>query len=349
MGFLKKVIENLLLFTIIVLMLGALVSGVEYKYNSPYAYGIKNSLSPLLGTVENQTPQKMPLTKFIFTRTYEYLKFSVEVFKNQTGTTKIIRGQNEVIEIHISSPSEMFYHVVGVSAGDAILNTLLLLTLTMILVFVIGLSWGLRAGYKGGWWDKTLRATAPLFSAIPGWFWGIFLMWVLWWKLSVVPLSYIDYIHQVEANGHVTPLTYLYAMTIPVLTLTFVNTAVYAYNVRTLVVKELDQDYFMVDLLKGLPDRRVMKKALRTVLPSFLTFTSYNFLNLMINGMAVEVMFNVPGIGATFAGGVAIMIQRLNGELIFFSALVMALFYFINSTIMEGIYLRLDPRVRHDV
>ncbi|WP_457751476.1 ABC transporter permease subunit [Thermococcus sp.] len=174
-------------------------------------------------------------------------------------------------------------------------------------------------------------------------------MWILWWKLSVAPLSYIDYIHQAEANGHVTLLTYIYGMAIPVLTLTFVNTAVYAYNVRTLVVKELDQDYFMVDLLKGLPDRRVMRKALRTVLPSFLTFTSYNFLNLMINGMAVEIMFNVPGIGATFASGVEFMMFQTNGEFMFFSALVMALFYFINSTIMEGIYLRLDPRVRHDV
>ncbi|WP_457751477.1 hypothetical protein [Thermococcus sp.] len=168
MRFLKKVIENLLLFTIIVLMIGALVSGVEYKYDSPYAYGIKNPLPPLLGTEQNQTPQKMPLMKFIFMRTRDYLKFSVDVFRNQTGTTEEIKIGNGIMYIPHPSPSELFYHYVGVSAKMAIMNTLLLLTLTMILVFVIGLSWGLRAGYKGGWWDKTLRATAPLFSAIPG-------------------------------------------------------------------------------------------------------------------------------------------------------------------------------------
>jgi len=86
-----------------------------------------------------------------------------------------------------------------------------------------------------------------------------------------------------------------------------------------------------------------------------LTFTSYNFLNLMINGMAIEKLFDVPGLGYTLSyflgryfvetdeGTWAPKLQFFP-EGIFFVALVMAVLYFLNSTIMEALYLRLDPR-----
>jgi peptide/nickel transport system permease protein len=103
-----------------------------------------------------------------------------------------------------------------------------------------------------------------------------------------------------------------------------------------------------------------MKKLLRTVLPSFLTSTSYNFLDLMINAMAVEYLFSVPGIGYVFAKSVETQYTftptgamhryiLFDGDGLFLVALVMGVFYFLNSALMEVLYLRLDPRVRHDV
>ena len=326
MGVLSRVGEALLLTLLIVLLMALMTSAAEYK-----------------------SSQRGSFIEFAVNRTVDYLRFSADVFKNEEGGVEVVKRGNVTMYIPHPSPHQTFHRLVGTTPGMAIFNTLFLLSVTMLIVFALGGYWGLKAGYLGGAWDGTLTALAPLFSAIPGWFWGIFFMWGLWWKLGIAPLSYVDYIHRVQATGHATPLTHIYALMIPVLTLTFVNTAVYAYNVRTLVRGELHEEYFFADVLKGLPDRRIMVKALRTVLPPFLTFTSYNFLNLMMNGMAVEVMFNVPGIGYTFLAGVSALVFAGRGEFLFFSALMMSLFYFINLVVMEALYFRLEPRVRRDV
>ncbi|WP_297476786.1 ABC transporter permease [Thermococcus sp.] len=272
-GLLKRVAEALMITVLVILSMGFLTAAAEGVHLSRH------------------------FLSYALHRTGQYLRFSVDIFKNQKGWVEVIHEGNSVMYIPHPSPHQIFHMLVGTSPQMAILNTLFLLSVTMVLVFTVGGYWGLKAGYQGGRWDGVLAVLAPMFSAIPGWFWGIFLMWALWWKLSIVPLSYIDYVHMVEGTGKPTPFTYLYALTIPTLTLTFANVAVYAYNVRNLVRNELHEEYFLADVLKGLPDKRIMRKALRTVLPPFLTFTSYNFLNLMMNGMAVEVMFNVPGIG----------------------------------------------------
>jgi len=230
------------------------------------------------------------------------------------------------------------------------------LAMTTLLIFVFGLYWGLRAGYRGGLWDKILSGLAPLFSGIPAWFWALLFVWTLWWKWNIGDISYTNSLMRARAYGGIGVLTYLNALLLPVIALTFSNVVVYAFNVRNLVKKEAFEEYFFIDILKGLPDRRIMRKLLRTVLPSFLTFTSYNFLNLMMSAMAVEKLFDVPGIGKVLADSVEVIYLpnefgepkipylHFDGPSIFFVAFVMAMFYFLNSTVLEALYIHLDPR-----
>ncbi|ASJ01592.1 peptide ABC transporter permease [Thermococcus gorgonarius] len=234
--------------------------------------------------------------------------------------------------------------------------TFAVLTMTMALIFLLGLYWGLRAGYRGGWSNRVLSALAPVFSGIPAWFWALLFLWTLWWKWDIGAVSYANRLLEAKRGGEPEILAQLSALLIPVLALTLSNIVVYAFSVRNLVKREASQEYFFIDVLKGLPDRRVMRKLLRTVLPSFLTFTSYNFLNLMINGMAVEKLFEVPGIGKMLADSATVIyVPNEFGELkipefifdgasVFFVTFVMAVFYFLNSTILEALYLHLDPR-----
>ncbi|WP_240910806.1 ABC transporter permease [Thermococcus sp. MAR1] len=279
-------------------------------------------------------------------KTREYFEYSISLFRES-------EAREQFIEMYMISPE------------GAILTTMVVLALTMALVFVLGLYWGLKAGYNGKRSDRILTTLAPVFSAIPGWFWGVFLIWVLWWRTGLSTIDYMTYIARARLNDELGFGTYLNAMLIPVLTLTFANVVIYAFNVRTLVRKEMHEEHFFADVLKGLPDRKIMKKLLRTVLPSFLTFTSYNFLNLLVNGMAVEKLFNVNGIGYVFATSagrqydyVWSYLRRIHvvafsfvfrPELLFFVALVMAFLYFVNSSVMEVLYSKLDPRVRRDV
>ena len=230
------------------------------------------------------------------------------------------------------------------------------LTMTTLLIFAFGLYWGLKAGYKGGFWDRVLSALAPLFSGIPAWFWALLFVWTLWWKWDIGDISYTNSLMRAKAYGGAGIMAYLNALLLPVIALTLSNVVVYAFNVRNLVKREAFEEYFFIDGLKGLPERRIMRKLLRTVLPSFLTFTSYNFLNLMMSAMAVEKLFEVPGIGKVLADSVEVIYLpnefgepkiphlHFDGFSIFFVAFVMAAFYFLNSTVLEALYLYLDPR-----
>ncbi|NJE30235.1 ABC transporter permease [Thermococcus sp. 18S1] len=347
MRFIGKILENVTLLIIVLIITGVLIAQAEHKIDS---IELKKSGLPVgeMGIRES------------LEKTYEYVNFSLALFSRKNGSVVVVRYGNMTAKIYHPSPREVFEKAFRTTPERAILTTFTVLLLTMVLVFLLGLYWGLKAGYRGGWWDRILSALAPIFSAIPGWFWAIFLLWMLWWRLDLSTIDYMGYIAHAKATGEISVLTYLNALLLPVLTLTFANVVIYAFNVRTLVKKETHEEHFFADVLKGLPDRRIMKKLLRTVLPSFLTFTSYNFLGLLINAMAVEKLFNVNGIGYVFAhsagkdyyvspSGEIESTFVFHGNALFFVAAVMVLLYFLNSAVMEALYLKLDPRVRRNV
>lgn len=72
--------------------------------------------------------------------------------------------------------------------------------------------------------------------------------------------------------------------------------------------------------------------------------------------MAVEKLFDVPGIGRLLTDSVKVVYLSnefgepkvpylyFDGASIFFVAFVMAVFYFPNPTILEALYLYLDPK-----
>lgn len=350
-----KIVRELAVVIIALLITGILTAQADHKVSTTLRqYGIYN-------TQTNGTAKVHFLSlKESLHRLREYLNYSVAVFKHEKGKRTIIKTGKGVYVFYRPSPRERFVGLYKTTPEHAILLTLVILSLTMALIFLTGLYWGIRAGYKGGWSDRVLSFLAPIFSGIPGWFWAILMMWLLWWNLDISTINYMDYIKHAEGMKQLNLFTYLKALLLPVITLTASNVVVYAFSVRNLIVKERSAEYFAIDPLKGLSDTRIMRKLLRTTLPSFLTFTSYNFLGLMSNAMAVEYLFNVPGIGYVFANSVKVVyfstesgaMHRylfFNGDDIFFVTLIMGLFYFLNSAVMEVLYLKLDPRVRRDV
>ncbi len=355
MGVVGRIARELTVVLIALIITGILTAQADCKVNiTSKQYGIYNI--PTNGTAKVHF---LSLNESLH-RLREYLTYSVEVFKHEKGKRTIIKTEKGVYVSYSPSPREWFVGLYKTTPEHAILLTFVILSLTMALIFLTGLYWGVRAGYKGGWSDRVLSSLAPIFSGIPGWFWAILMMWLLWWNLNVSTINYMDYIKHAEGMKQLDLFTYLNALLLPIITLTVSNVVVYTFSVRNLIVKERSAEYFSIDPLKGLPDTRIMRKLLRTTLPSFLTFTSYNFLGLMSNAMAVEYLFNVPGIGYVFAKSVGMVyfstesgaMHRylfFSGNGIFFVTLVMGLFYFLNSAVMEVLYLKLDPRVRRDV
>ena len=333
-----RIAQNIALLIIVLLVTGIAIQVADEKV----------SRTKGVPSIEKNTKNPLQEVK-------HYIEFSLELFEDKKGTIVEVTYNGTTYRYYDPAPRELFIKWLKTTPEKSIAVTISLLFLSMAIIFPLGLYWGLRAGHKGGISDRILLLLAPVFSGVPGWFWGLMFLWVLWWRFDVGAVSYMNHIQMAKVHGSVGLADHFIALLIPVLALTFANIAIYAFNVRNLVKQEAQEGYFLVDSLKGLPDRRIRRKLLRTVLPSFLTFTSYNFLNLIINGMAIEKLFDVPGLGyalSHFLGryfvktdeGTWIPQLQFFPEGIFFVALVMAVLYFLNSTIMEALYLHLDPR-----
>ncbi|NJE30231.1 ABC transporter permease [Thermococcus sp. 18S1] len=229
-------------------------------------------------------------------------------------------------------------------------KSLVLLVLTEVFLLLIGLFLGLRAGYYRGWADKAVSVLAPTFSAMPSWFVGVVFLFIFYWKLSLFPINFEGTINWAEVHGTLSTETYFKALALPVLTLVFSSLWEYAFNVRNMIVNERSSDHVLYDVARGLPEGRIMRKLLRTALPAFLTFTTYNFLEILTGMMLIEVIFNIHGLGYLMA--ISFGLTRIGDgygfayapEILFFATAVMMLFYFLNAVVMEGLYLYLDPR-----
>ena len=229
-------------------------------------------------------------------------------------------------------------------------NTVVILLIVELVVLSLGTYLGLKAGYKGGRMDVIVSGLAQLFSAIPVWFIGA-LLFLLAWRFSIVP----DFTMRIQlSSGGFSGLVEGYAVgfILPALTMILASIWEYAFTLRNIVVGELGGDYITYDRARGFPENRIMKKLLRVVFPSFLTYTTYNFMDILMSVLIVEIIFDVPGLGYVLLNSFKVVNKPPHGvefvyypQAVFAVGFFMILLYYINSLLADVVYFYLDPRV----
>ena len=230
-------------------------------------------------------------------------------------------------------------------------NTVIIIILVETCILTAGTYLGLRAGYKGGHLDSVISTMAQLFSAIPVWFIGA-VVFLLAWRFSVVP-DFTMRIQLASTDGSPGLSDYAIGFALPAITMILSATWEYAFTLRSIVVSERKSDHVTYDIARGLPDRKIMRKLLRVVFPSVLTYATYNFMDILMSVLVVEVVFDVPGLGYMLLRSFRVINKPPEGvefvyypQAIFLVGFAMLLIYFINSLLTEIVYVYLDPRVR---
>jgi len=230
-------------------------------------------------------------------------------------------------------------------------NTLVILLVVELTVLGLGTYLGLKAGYSGGRLDALISALAQLFSAVPVWFIGA-LVFLLAWRFSVIPDFTMRL--QLTAGGATGKASaYIVGFLLPAAAMILASVWEYAYTLRNILATEKENDYVIYDRARGLPEGRIRRKLLRLVLPSFLTYTSYNFMDVLMSVLVVEVVFDVPGLGYILLNSFKAVNVPPHGveyyyhpQAIFTVGFFMILLYYINSILVDVLYVYLDPRVR---
>ncbi|WP_099209551.1 ABC transporter permease subunit [Thermococcus henrietii] len=346
----RVVLKNTVLFIIVALLFLTLVTAAQWSvtkfkmkdvFISNLAF-VRENKEHLEGEMEKLG---MNETEYAWYLTYKQLN----IRPTFTGTLEYYA--RTAFSIFGKTGRELFSGGFRQSVWYYLRNTLIILLLVELTILGLGTYLGLKAGYDGGKLDALISTLAQLFSAVPVWFIGA-LIFLLSWRVSVIP----DFTMRLQLTATGTTgkaSAYIIGFLLPAITMVLASVWEYAYTLRNILATEKENDYVIYDRARGLPEGRIRRKLLRLVLPSFLTYTSYNFMEVLMSVLVIEVVFDVPGLGYILLNSFKAVNVPPHGveyyyypQAIFTVGFFMILLYYLNSLLVDLLYVYLDPRVR---
>jgi len=130
---------------------------------------------------------------------------------------------------------------------------------------------------------------------------------------------------------------------LPAFALGVANSALVARLTRASLLQVLSQDYIRTARAKGLPERRVVVgHALKNSLIPIVTVLGPTLAYLLCGTFVVETVFGIPGMGKFFVTSVT----GRDYQVIMSTVLLLAMFLVIANTVVDIVYIMLDPRIR---
>lgn len=132
---------------------------------------------------------------------------------------------------------------------------------------------------------------------------------------------------------------------LPAFALGIADAALVARLTRASLLQVLSQDYIRTARAKGLSERRVITvHALKNGLIPIVTVLGPMLAYLLTGTFVVETIFGIPGMGKFFVTSVS----GRDYPVIMGTVLLLAIFLVVANTVVDLIYLWLDPRIRHE-
>jgi peptide/nickel transport system permease protein len=220
--------------------------------------------------------------------------------------------------------------------------TLLLMGISQLFLFFSSVFIALNLSRRyGNFFDKLVVALSPT-SAVPPWFYGIFLILIFAAVLKVLPFG-----GMVSSPPPDNPIDYsislLQHLTLPALSLVLSSIFLSIYNYRTFFLIYSSEDYVEMAKAKGLPSRDIERRyILRPTLPNIITNFALLIITIWTGATITETVFLWPGLGRTLFQAIGLFdIPIIVGSTIIY-AYLLALTVFL----LDFVYSLVDPRVK---
>ncbi|MCX6461450.1 MAG: ABC transporter permease [Actinobacteria bacterium] len=183
--------------------------------------------------------------------------------------------------------------------GHALLNTVVLLTVSTTIVVAVGIVIGVFAGARQGRKSDSSTVVGSLVLwSLPTFWVGILLVFTFSAWFRVLPTSGITTPNAVYANSAVYWSDVGRHLVLPTITLVIVDIAFFIIITRTSLVEAMSEDYMLTARGKGLSQRTmVWQHAFRNALLPVLTASVLYISALVAGAIQVEVVFSWPGMG----------------------------------------------------
>ena len=220
--------------------------------------------------------------------------------------------------------------------------TMLLMGTSQLFLFFSSVFIALNLSRRyGNFWDKVVVAFSPT-SAVPPWFYGIFLILIFASVLKILPFG-----GMVDSPPPTNPIDYSISlvkhMMLPAVSLIISAFFLSIYNYRTFFLIYSSEDYVEMAKAKGLPSRDVERKyVLRPTLPNIITNFALLIIALWTGATITETIFLWPGLGRTLYQAIGLY----DIPIIVGSTIIYAYLLAITVFLLDFIYALVDPRVK---
>jgi peptide/nickel transport system permease protein len=179
-------------------------------------------------------------------------------------------------------------------------------------------------------------------SAVPPWFYGIFLILIFASALKILPFG-----GMVEspppANTFDYAISVLKHLFLPCLALILSSFFLSVYNYRTFFLIYSSEDYVDMAKAKGLPARDIERTyILRPTLPNIITNFSLLIISLWTGALFTETVFLWPGLGRTLFHAIG----QYEISIIVGSTIIYAYLLAMTVFLLDFVYALVDPRVK---
>lgn len=220
--------------------------------------------------------------------------------------------------------------------------TLLLMGTSQLILFFSTLFIALALSRKyGSFWDKVVIALSPT-SAIPAWFYGIFLILIFAAILRILPFGgVIDAPVPDDFLGRA--LSVLKHLILPASAWIISTFPLSIYNWRTFFLIYSSEDYVDTAKAKGIPAREIERKyILRPTLPTIITSFALLLIGVWTGATILETVFNWPGLGRVIFKAIGLYdTPVIVGTTIIYAYLLAATVF-----LLDFVYALVDPRVK---
>jgi peptide/nickel transport system permease protein len=169
--------------------------------------------------------------------------------------------------------------------------TISLAVLSLVLAIFLGVSAGIAAAVRPGVIDRSISAIAAVGIAIPQFFLGLLLAFIL--AVQVPLFAGAGYVSFRESL-----LEFAKSTTLPALTLAIPGAAIIARQLRSELTGVLRREYIEYAVAKGLrPETVLLRHALRNAFAPVLTLLGLLLAAILGSTVVVEQIFSLPGLG----------------------------------------------------
>jgi len=227
---------------------------------------------------------------------------------------------------------------------DALPNTLLLATVSILFAMLVGLSLGVVSVlWQNVIVSRAITVLSVLGMSLPSFFAAIIVAWLFGFVLAdITGLSMTGSLVEVDDFGRGTYIQWE-NLILPAFTLGIRPMAVVSELTRSSLTSVMAMDYIRTAKAKGLSRSRIIiHHALRNALNPVVTAISGWFASLMAGAVFVEFIFNWKGIGVVIVNA----LEHYDFPVIMGAVLLIAVMLVLINILVDVVYGILDPRVR---